>query len=164
MVLAFRGLKKSSQPQTPESNVIPDLFSGWKAYNESKFANPPGVEAGTLLQPGSEEPRCWWASIKSVAENDYNLAACRHKPQLAEKAPDDDPAQLIRETLASRADPQVSRRNPVAREQWFYFIYSGTISSRLTRLDQASCMDLDKGAVLAFEGVESILSLMVMGG
>jgi type I restriction enzyme M protein len=52
------------------------------------------------LPPGSEEPRCWWATIKSVAENDYNLAAGRYKPQIAEKAPDDDPAELIRETLA----------------------------------------------------------------
>jgi len=28
------------------------------------------------------------------------LAAGRYKPQIAEKAPDDDPAELIRETLA----------------------------------------------------------------
>jgi len=88
------------RPETPERNDIPDLLARWKAYKESKFANPPGVEAGTLLPAGSEEPRCWWASIKTVAENDYNLAAGRYKPQIAEKAPDEDPAQLIRETLA----------------------------------------------------------------
>jgi type I restriction enzyme M protein len=52
------------------------------------------------LEPGSEEPRCWWASVKAIAENDYNLAAGRYKPQIAEKAPDEDPAELIRETLA----------------------------------------------------------------
>ena len=56
------------------------------------------------MQPGNEEPRCWWATIKSVAENDYNLAAGRYKPQIAEKAPDDDPAQLIRETLIIERD------------------------------------------------------------
>ena len=88
------------RPETPERNDIPDLLARWKAYKESKFANPPGVEAGTLLPAGSEEPRCWWASIKTVAENGYNLAAGRYKPQIAEKAPDEDPAQLIRETLA----------------------------------------------------------------
>jgi len=88
------------RPETPERNDIPDLLARWKAYKESKFANPPGVEAGKLLPAGSEEPRCWWASIKTVAENDYNLAAGRYKPQIAEKAPDEDPAQLIRETLA----------------------------------------------------------------
>jgi type I restriction enzyme M protein len=87
------------RPETPERNDIPDLLNEWKAYKQSKFLNPPGVEGGTLLQPGSEEPRCWWASIKTVAENDYNLAAGRYKPQIAEKAPDDDPKQLIRETL-----------------------------------------------------------------
>jgi len=92
------------RPETPERNDIPDLLNEWKAYKESKFSNPPGVEAGTLLQPDSEEPRCWWATIKSVAENDYNLAAGRYKPQIAEKAPDDDPAQLIRETLAIERD------------------------------------------------------------
>lgn len=88
------------RPETPERNDIPDLLSQWKAYKESKFSNPPGVEGGTLLQPGSEEPRCWWAAVKSVAENDYNLAASRYKPQIAENAPDEDPAELIRETLA----------------------------------------------------------------
>jgi len=88
------------RPETPERNDIPDLLAQWKVYKESKFTNPPGVEAGTLLPAGSEEPRCWWAAIKSIAENDYNLAAGRYKPQIAEKAPDDDPAQLIRETLA----------------------------------------------------------------
>ncbi len=31
---------------------------------------------------------------------EINLAAGRYRPQIAEKAPDDDPAQLIRETLA----------------------------------------------------------------
>lgn len=88
------------RPETPERNDIPDLLNQWKVYKESKFTNPPGVEAGTLLPPGTDDPRCWWASVKSVAENDYNLAAGRYKPQIAEKAPDDDPAELIRETLA----------------------------------------------------------------
>lgn len=87
------------RPETPERNDIPDLLRQWKIFKESKFSSPPGVEAGTLLQPGSKEPRYWWATIKSVAENDYNLAAGRYKPQIAEKAPDEDPAQLIRETL-----------------------------------------------------------------
>jgi hypothetical protein len=35
----------------------------------------------------------------STLPNDYNLAAGRYKPQIAEKAPDEDPAELIRETL-----------------------------------------------------------------
>jgi type I restriction enzyme M protein len=57
------------------------------------------VEGGTLLPPGSGEPRCWWASIESIAENGYNLAAGRYKPQVAENAPEEDPAELIREVL-----------------------------------------------------------------
>ncbi len=88
------------RPETPERNDIPDLLNQWKSYKKSGFKKPPGVETGTLLEPGSEEPRCWWASVKLVADNEYNLAAGRYKPQIAEKAPDEDPAELIRETLS----------------------------------------------------------------
>lgn len=87
------------RPETPERNDIPDLLIKWKAYKDSKFAKPPGVEAGTLLPPGNDDPRCWWATVKDAIENDYTLAAGRYKPQIAEKAPDEDPKQLIRETL-----------------------------------------------------------------
>ena len=87
------------RPETPERNDIPDLLVRWKTYRDSKFSNPPGVEAGTLLVPGSEEPRSWWATIKAVIENDYNLAAGRYKPNIDVKPPDEEPAGLIRETL-----------------------------------------------------------------
>jgi type I restriction enzyme M protein len=88
------------RPETPEKNDIPDLLRQWKLYKESGFKNPPGVETGPLLQPGSEEPRCWWTSRETVAENSYNLAASRYKPQVAEQTPEEDPAELIREVLA----------------------------------------------------------------
>ncbi len=58
-----------------------------------------GIEAGTLLKAGSDEPKCWWASLEKIAENDYNLAAGRYKPQVVEPVPDDDPAELIQEVL-----------------------------------------------------------------
>jgi type I restriction enzyme M protein len=86
--------------ETPEKNDIPDLLRQWKLYKESGFKNPPGVETGTLLASGSEEPQCWWASSDTVAENSYNLAAGRYKPQAAERVPEEDPAELIRELLA----------------------------------------------------------------
>jgi len=92
------------RPETPERNDIPELLRQWKDYKDSKFTKPPGVEAGTLLNPGSEEPRCWWATVKTIADNDYNLAAGRYKPQVAETAPDDDPAELIREVLVIEKD------------------------------------------------------------
>ena len=88
------------RPETPEKNNIPDLLSQWGDYRKSGYKKPPGVEGGTILEPGSEEPHYWWTTIKTIAENEYNLAAGRYKPQIAEKAPDDDPAELIRETLA----------------------------------------------------------------
>jgi len=88
------------RPETPERNDIPDLLTQWAEYKKSGYKKPPGVEAGALLPPGTEESRCWWTTVKAIADNDYNLAAGRYKPQIAEKAPDEDPAELIRETLA----------------------------------------------------------------
>jgi type I restriction enzyme M protein len=87
------------RPETPERNDIPELLRQWKLFKETSFKKPPGVETRTLLKPGSEEPRCWWASLETVTENDYNLAAGRYKPQVAEQAPEEDPAELIREVL-----------------------------------------------------------------
>lgn len=87
------------RPETPERNDIPELLQQWRAYKDSKFSKHQGPEAGTLLELGSEAPLCWWATVKTIADNDYNLAASRYKPLIAEKAPDEDPAELIRETL-----------------------------------------------------------------
>lgn len=87
------------RPETPERNDIPELLRQWKDYKDSKFTKPPGVEAGTLLEPGSEAPRCWWATLKDIAGNDYNLAVGRYKPMVAEKPPDEDPVELIQDVL-----------------------------------------------------------------
>lgn len=87
------------RPETPEENDIPDLLGQWKIYKASGFKTLPGVEAGTLLPTGSEEPRCWWASRETIAGHDYNLAAGRYKPHVAEQAPVEDPVELIREVL-----------------------------------------------------------------
>jgi len=87
------------RPETPERNDIPDLLKRWAEYRESGYRKPPGVRAGTLLEAGSEEPRCWWAEVETITGNDYNLAAGRYKPQVAEKPPEDDPAELINATL-----------------------------------------------------------------
>jgi type I restriction enzyme M protein len=92
------------RPETPERNDIPDLLHQWTDYKKSRFKDIPGVEAGSLLPPGSEETRCWWATTKAIAENEYNLAAGRYKPQIAERAPDDDPKQLIWETLETERE------------------------------------------------------------
>jgi type I restriction enzyme M protein len=88
------------RPETPDKNDIPDLLRQWKVFKESNYADPPGVEAGTLLESVSESPRCWWATVETLIANDYNLAAGRYKPQIAEPPPDEDPAELIREVLA----------------------------------------------------------------
>jgi type I restriction enzyme M protein len=89
------------RPETPERNDIPDLLRQWKAYKASGFQKPPGVEVGTVLEAGSEEPRCWWAAVDVLAANEFNLATGRYRPQIAEKLPDDDPAALIRDVLVT---------------------------------------------------------------
>jgi type I restriction enzyme M protein len=93
-------IQGGGRPETPEKNDIPALLAAWAEYKVSKFQKPPGAAAGAVLEAGSEEPRSWWASFDMVAENDFNLAASRYKPRVAEKAPDEDPARLIREVLA----------------------------------------------------------------
>ncbi|MGO8929687.1 MAG: N-6 DNA methylase [Limisphaerales bacterium] len=87
------------RPETPERNDLPEMLRQWKAFKESGFKKPPGTESGSLLPPGTEDAKCWWAKITTVAQNDFNLAAGRYKPQVAEKAPEEDPAELIALTL-----------------------------------------------------------------
>lgn len=87
------------RPETPELNDIPELLRLWAEYKDSCFERVPGVEAGTVLPAGSSEPRCWWATIETINGNDFNLAAGRYKPQVAEKAPEEDPVELIQEVL-----------------------------------------------------------------
>ncbi|MCK4830211.1 N-6 DNA methylase, partial [bacterium] len=92
------------RPETPEQNDIPELLRQWKIYRESGFKNPPGVEAGSVLEPGSDEPHSWWAEKENIEENDCNLAAGIYKPNIAEPPPNDDPVELIREVMATERE------------------------------------------------------------
>jgi type I restriction enzyme M protein len=93
-------IQAGGRPETPEKNDIPGLLAAWAEYKASKFEQPPGVEAGAVLPAGSEEPRCWWAPFDAIAQNEWNLAASRYKPRVAEAVRQEDPAALIREVLA----------------------------------------------------------------
>lgn len=85
--------------EAPGGNDIPDVISQWNDYRESGYREPPGVEAGTFLESGSGAPRCWWATMDTIAGNDYMLGASWYKPLVPAKAPDESPADLLRETL-----------------------------------------------------------------
>ncbi|MBL7179437.1 MAG: SAM-dependent DNA methyltransferase [Desulfobacterales bacterium] len=87
------------RPETPDKNDIPGLLTVWAEYKKSNFKMPPGVEANTILPPGSEEPKSWWATFETVEAGDFNLTASHYKPQLGEDVPDDDPSDLIREVI-----------------------------------------------------------------
>jgi type I restriction enzyme M protein len=76
----------------------------WAIYKKSGFKAPPGPAANVVLEPGSASPKCWWAEIETLAASDHNLAAGRYKPQTAEVAPQEDPAELVREVLAIERD------------------------------------------------------------
>ena len=92
--------------ETPEKNDIPDLLNQWKSYKDSRFETPPGVEANSLIPLGSSEPRYWWAKKEVIAENGFNLAASRYKPQIVQEVTEEDPVVLIREVLALEEEIQ----------------------------------------------------------
>lgn len=96
-------IQGGGRPETPEQNDIPDLLRQWEQYKRSNFSKSPGVAANSILEPGSEEPRCWWATLEAVKANGFNLAAGRYKPTIGAPASDDDPVELIR---ALRDDEQ----------------------------------------------------------
>ena len=87
------------RPETPDKNDIPDLITQWNVYKKSGFKNSPGVEALSILEHGSDEPKCWWATVDKIAENDYNLSAGRYKPQITQKVSDENPVELIKEVF-----------------------------------------------------------------
>ncbi|MBI3969588.1 MAG: SAM-dependent DNA methyltransferase [Chloroflexi bacterium] len=85
--------------ETPERNDLPDLVRQWQQYRASGFTAPAGPEGGSLLEPGSEAPRCWWVSTEAIAANDYNLTGGRYRPTIAEKLIEEDPEKLIAELV-----------------------------------------------------------------
>jgi type I restriction enzyme M protein len=93
-------IQSGGRPETPERNEIPAMLKAWTAYKASGFREAPGVEGGSVLDPGSEVPRCWWVPLAQLEDSDFNLTAARYKPRVAEDATDEDPAELIREVLA----------------------------------------------------------------
>ena len=92
-------IQSGGRPETPAKNDISGLLTAWSGYEASRFRTPLGVEAGSVLDPGSADPRCWWVSFETIEQSDFNLAAPRYKPLVAEETPQDDPAELIREVL-----------------------------------------------------------------
>jgi type I restriction enzyme M protein len=95
-------IQGGGRPETPEKSDIRALMTAWAEYKASRFEKPPGVEAGAVLDPGSEQPRCWWAPFETVAENEFNLAACA-------KA-------AVGEGVRRRPGEADSRRAPMERE------------------------------------------------
>ena len=97
-------IQGGGRPETPDKSDIPGLLAAWVDYKNSCFQKPPGAETDSVLDPGSEEPRCWWTRFEILAENDFNLAASRYKPRVREDVCDEDPADLIREVLKIETD------------------------------------------------------------
>lgn len=85
--------------ETPEANDIPALLRAWADYKASGFQNPPGIEANSVLDPGTAPPTCWWADVERLAENDYSLSAGRYKPIVQRERRQEDPGELIDELI-----------------------------------------------------------------
>jgi len=94
-------IQQGGRPETPTENGIPALRAAWVAYSASRFKEPPGVDSGSVLLPGSEEPRSWWTPLERIVDSDFNLAASRYKPYVAEPIPEGDPVELIQEALVT---------------------------------------------------------------
>jgi type I restriction enzyme M protein len=92
------------RPETPAQNDIPGLMTEWEKYRKSGFKTPPGPEGNTILEAGSEEPKCWWVSLDALKDNEWNLAAGRFKPTVQQKRADEDPAELIRGVLGDEKE------------------------------------------------------------
>lgn len=88
------------RPETPGKSDIPELLLQWKTYRSGGFRQPPGLEGGSLLPSGSNEPNCWWVSQDVLQEADYTLTAGRYKPRVTEKVREEDPKALLRDLLA----------------------------------------------------------------
>ncbi|MFZ1979519.1 MAG: class I SAM-dependent DNA methyltransferase [Bacteroidota bacterium] len=92
------------RPETPEQNDIPNLISQWKKYKASDYEKPPGIEANSTLPVGSKVSACWYATYEIIERADFNLTAGRYKPQIAEKASDEDPTKLVQNALELEKD------------------------------------------------------------
>ncbi|HKH43858.1 MAG TPA: class I SAM-dependent DNA methyltransferase [Thermoanaerobaculia bacterium] len=90
--------------ETPDLNDIHGLLEAWRRYKKGRFKETPGVEAGKVLPPGSEVPRCWWADFERIQVGGFNLTASQHRPSVAEKVVEEDPAKLLREVLHIEAE------------------------------------------------------------
>ena len=65
-------IQGGGRPRRRGRTTFPGLMAAWGEYKASGYREPPGVEAGAVLDAGSDEPRCWWAAFDAVADNDYN--------------------------------------------------------------------------------------------
>ena len=89
---------------TQVENDIPDLIAQWDLYRRSNFKGPTGIEGEILLNSETSDRRCWWVTVKTIKENNYNLVAKLYKPRIVEDYSEVDAAQLIRETLVIEQD------------------------------------------------------------
>lgn len=87
------------RPEAPDNNDIPALLEDWNTYKTSGFTTPTGIAANTILDAGTEQPKCWYADLTMIEASDYSLSASRYKPRVAGAVSTEDPAELIREVL-----------------------------------------------------------------
>jgi type I restriction enzyme M protein len=92
-------ISQGGRPETPERNDIPEILRIWADHKTTGFRNPPGPNSATILTAHDEEPRCWWAHVKTIEQSDYNLTAARYRPHVAEEGLREDPRELLGDVL-----------------------------------------------------------------
>ena len=99
------------------------------------------IKIDKLLQ--EDEPRNWWAGVETVAENDYDLAASRYKPRIAEEVPDEDPADLIRDLLATEREITVGLERLLTRYTPYAVEFrNGGVDSSTPSINRESALTL----------------------
>lgn len=78
---------------------LADFLRSFRHHVLRDFRHPPGVEARSVLAPGTREPNSWWVSREALAGSSFRLDAAYWAPRIAEWPIDEDPVELVREAL-----------------------------------------------------------------
>ncbi len=88
--------------ETDARILIDDLLrqAGWDPSRKAEVLTEVTIrDIARTPASGSTPSKSWWVTNDVLEAEQHNLSASRYKPQISEKPPEDDPADLIRETL-----------------------------------------------------------------
>ena len=81
--------------------AFPEILREWHAFEATGFLRAPGYEAGSTLPAEVAESHTWWADWETLKDNEWSLDPNLYRPQRVQSHAVLDPADLVREILAS---------------------------------------------------------------